>query len=123
MSARLAALMIIRRGDGAILAVVRKSGGWGLPGGKIEPDEEPAVAAWRETREETGIRVTLACPVYTGENVAGWLAYFFKAISWSGEALPLEGRPVEWLQPEELIERAATFGPDIRRALNAAEAL
>jgi ADP-ribose pyrophosphatase YjhB (NUDIX family) len=32
---------------------------WALPGGAVEPDEDPAVAVAREAREELGVEVTL----------------------------------------------------------------
>ena len=32
---------------------------WALPGGAVEPDEDPAAAVAREAREELGIEVTL----------------------------------------------------------------
>lgn len=35
------------------------SGIWALPGGAVEPDEDPAAAVAREAREELGIAVTL----------------------------------------------------------------
>lgn len=35
------------------------SGIWALPGGAVEPDEDPAAAVAREAREELGIVVTL----------------------------------------------------------------
>jgi ADP-ribose pyrophosphatase YjhB (NUDIX family) len=41
-------LLLLRRAD---------SGLWVLPGGAVEPDEHPAAAAVRETREETGVEV------------------------------------------------------------------
>jgi 8-oxo-dGTP pyrophosphatase MutT (NUDIX family) len=42
-----------------LLVRQRDSGRWTVPGGAIEPDEEPATAAARETREETGLDVTV----------------------------------------------------------------
>lgn len=53
-----AACVIVER-DGAVLGVSRKGmpGAFGLPGGKVEPGEDPAAAAARELREETGLVV------------------------------------------------------------------
>ncbi|MFL6156280.1 MAG: (deoxy)nucleoside triphosphate pyrophosphohydrolase [Marmoricola sp.] len=47
-----------------VLAARRAGGGWELPGGKVEPGEEPAAAAVREIAEELGCAV----------EVTGWLA-------------------------------------------------
>jgi 8-oxo-dGTP diphosphatase len=47
-------------GDVEIVVVHRPGlGDWSLPKGKLEPDETPAAAAVRETREETGSRPVL----------------------------------------------------------------
>lgn len=44
--------LLQQRTSGQVLA-----GKWEFPGGKIEPGESPAMAAVRETREETGLAV------------------------------------------------------------------
>ena len=51
--------VLLVRGDGAYLLLRRSSGVdcagyWNLPGGGIDPGEEPMDAAYREFREEAG---------------------------------------------------------------------
>lgn len=47
---------VVGRDDGALLLVRRADNGlWTLPAGILEPGEEPAAAAVREVREETGV--------------------------------------------------------------------
>ncbi len=58
---RVSALVVVRV-DGAILltrysARTRRPGHWGLPGGGVDPGEDPGAAARRECWEETGHRV------------------------------------------------------------------
>lgn len=54
--------------EGRVLLTQRKKGAhleglWELPGGKIDPDEDPRDALVRELREELGIDVTVGAPI------------------------------------------------------------
>ncbi len=53
-----AAAAVVFAEDGRVVLQRRADNGrWGLPGGMIEPGEEPAEAVVREVFEETGLRV------------------------------------------------------------------
>ena len=72
-----AAAAIVRNEAGAILLQLRADNGlWSLPGGMIEPGEEPAQAAVRETFEETGLIVepVSVAGVYGGAALMGQYA-------------------------------------------------
>jgi 8-oxo-dGTP diphosphatase len=47
------------------------AGGWELPGGKVEPGEQPQDALHREIREELGVRIELGAQV-EGPLAGGW---------------------------------------------------
>jgi len=52
-----AAGVVLDSGDRVLLGRRSDTGGWALPGGIVDPAEEPADAAVREVLEETGVRV------------------------------------------------------------------
>ena len=47
------------------------AGGWELPGGKVEPGEEPLDALHREIREELGVAIELGA-LLEGPLAGGW---------------------------------------------------
>jgi 8-oxo-dGTP diphosphatase len=63
---------IVRDGAGRFLLVRRANdpgrGQWSIPGGRVEPGEQQAVAVAREVLEETGLSVTVGAAVGTVER-------------------------------------------------------
>lgn len=62
MDLRVAAYAVVTDDDGRVLLALWNEGrtpSWTMPGGGIEPGEDPADAAVREVREETGFDVEL----------------------------------------------------------------
>jgi 8-oxo-dGTP diphosphatase len=70
---RLASVLLVNQ-DGELLLQLREAtarmdpGRWGLPGGHVEPGEDPAVAARRELHEETGLTVAGELTLYAYET-------------------------------------------------------
>lgn len=85
-----ASLLSARRTEPPALA-----GGWELPGGKVDPGEEPIEALHREIREELGVEIEIGVPV-RGPLAGAWpLGDHFVMQVWLaritvGEPLPLE---------------------------------
>ncbi|MFD0061494.1 (deoxy)nucleoside triphosphate pyrophosphohydrolase [Streptomyces sp. NPDC056637] len=96
--------------DGGRLLAARRSappelaGRWELPGGKVEPGEEPKRALVRELREELGIAAELVAPV-PGEwpLKPGYVLRVWTARLLSGRPRPLEDHDeLRWLGPDEI---------------------
>lgn len=110
------AASIIRNEEGQILLQKRADNGrWGLPGGGIEPGEEPAEAAVREVYEETGLRVVPIglVGVYGGKkqlisypngDQSAFVSITFECRVIGGKINPDpdETTDVQWFSPNEL---------------------
>lgn len=81
---------------------------WTLPGGKLEPSDDPTDGVLREIREETGLTAALAGPC----GIARWssrnskkLGIFYKGIV-AGKApvvqISSEHQRALWVKPEEI---------------------
>ena len=114
-----AACLLVRRADGAVLAV-RGPRGTGFPGGKREPGESPLACALREAAEECGVdlRGRLADAHFLGEHPTS--AGHPVALVWhpplEGDAAELgpptrEGAPA-WVQPADLCSPTHGRHPD-----------
>jgi 8-oxo-dGTP pyrophosphatase MutT (NUDIX family) len=103
-----AAVVLVWRPDGTILGVSRPDDptAFTLPGGHVDEGEDPAAAAARELREETGVELSELVQVFQGVS-DGTLCTAFE-----GKAVPLEefaprdGEKgiVKWCTPRELLD-------------------
>ena len=101
------AVGVLRAPDGRVLLAQRKpgkdaAGFWELPGGQIDPGENPAQAAARELLEEVGIRALELAPwrVYEHDFPAKRVRlHWFHVRRWSGEPKGREGQQVAWVDP------------------------
>jgi 8-oxo-dGTP diphosphatase len=86
---------------------------WELPGGKVEPGEDPDAAVVREIGEELGctVRVTGRLP---GEQPVGDGLVLRVAVAelTGGEPVPREHDAVRWLRADQLDE-VRWLGPDV----------
>lgn len=110
LSMRRAAIAIIRREDGNVLAVSRRDNleDMGLPGGKTDEGETVEEGLIREVREEVGIHVSSFRPILIRTSHT-YLVHVFEILEWEGTPTSVEGTTVRWMTPEELAKQP-TFG-------------
>jgi putative (di)nucleoside polyphosphate hydrolase len=125
--------MIVRRGDGLVLAIARSDvpGAWQLPQGGLEPGEDPEDAAWRELAEETGlgqehVRLTRSLDAWLGYELPaelrsaktgrGQVHMWFEFELRIGTTIPsppanarTEVNAVRWMNLAQLIEMTVAF--------------
>ena len=103
-------------GEGRILVVKPTyTRDWMLPGGRVERGETPHAAAIRETREETGLEVTLERLLLVDARRARDTSFIFAGRVTGGELEPQLGEIAEvgWLGREEI----ARTSPGLHRLL------
>lgn len=105
---------VVLDADGRVLLGRRSdTGNWALPGGIIDPGEEPADAAVREIFEETGViavpdrllSVSVAPPItYRNGDQVQYLDHTFRCRATGGEARVNDSESVEvgWFPPDAL---------------------
>ena len=105
------AVGILTDNGGRVLVTRRKTGThqgglWEFPGGKVEPSETIDEALSRELQEELGVSVEAAEPYMVIDHDYGDKQVkldVYRVTRWQGEARGLEGQPLAWKLPVELV--------------------
>lgn len=87
-----------------VLGVSRKDDPYdfGLPGGKVDAGETLHEALIREVREETGLQVSTAIPIFAQIDVTGYYTTTFLTTVEDGVMVTQETGVVDWKDVEEL---------------------
>lgn len=111
-----AAGVVCFRGDDVLLirrATPPRIGEWSLPGGRLEKDEDPAVAALRELSEETGVTARLLGLIEIVDTIMGeperlYLLHDYAAVWTGGEPTPGDDADrAEFVPFDQALERVS----------------
>ena len=106
---KISAQVVLINPEGLILGVSRKDNhnDFGLPGGKFEEsDGAPQITAYRETLEETGLKISNLRLVFAIHK-DGYMGYTYLA-DYEGEINHHEPHVVKWLPMERIVK--GSFG-------------
>jgi 8-oxo-dGTP diphosphatase len=123
-----ACAVVVDDGGRVLLGRRADTGRWSLPAGAIDPGEQPAEAAVRETYEETGVRIAVERLAgvalrefrYPHGDVCQYLTVWFRCRPVGGSATvnDEESVAVDWFSPESLPELDAVDRLRIDTALD-----
>lgn len=103
-----AVVLYIEDTDGNVLLVTRKSGGHGLPGGKVDEGETLVDACIREVKEETNMDIEdidlILKPLYAQFIEGFWCTCFI--------LVRLNGEPVQVITKENIEQREEGVIPE-----------
>ena len=108
-------ILLLRRGPGSVI----RQGGWDLPGGILEQDEDLSECVKREFCEETGLTLASAPRIIFAESGCGegfWIRLVFIADSSEGEVrLSPEHCDHAWATPKEALALDYGKGGEFQR--------
>ena len=118
---RRAAVVVVPRGDGRLLAVSRPTPPWryAFPGGSVELGESYDQAARRELLEETGLVADRLVRVHADREGNTTVVAFLEIGRPSGELRSSPEGWARWVQPEVVTQQGAAwprFAQDVLRA-------
>ena len=111
------AFCLVENDNGEILFVQRaygkRKGKWSLPGGLVDRGESSRHAAYRETREETGIIVKITHRLFTG-NSNPIKVFVGQRVGGRRRFQRKECLDVQWRNPDRIRPEDLAFGGDLK---------